>query len=333
MTIREIVENAILETYDKFEKEFGKGKEQVVEAIMQYIEENKIMGFTNNNGARENLRMHVNQRRMLIEMVEKYVEKVSEEQPNNRIRPLKYAVKETFNKYLRKSNSNEYACRVTIDAVMDYIENNDNHFTRDNNVRHILSQHYNQNNALREIVSYVVETMILTRKKENIKNYTIDNLYIYPETIKACEAQISSGKNAFAQVEDSRVITSETGTRGELAASSSIGLKRKGQEDAALIIVHPKNPEFKMLVVADGMGGYEQGEEASNLAVTYIKEWFEREETLKYFDDTQQVWANDMQRQLQIISDQITQRYRKAGSTFTAAMVGKEKTMVTNIGD
>lgn len=333
MTIKEIVENAIIETYDKFEKEYGKGREQVTAAVMQYIEDNKIMGFTNNNNARDNLKKYVTSKRMLIEMARKYVEKVSQERQDNRIRPLNYAVRETLNKYMEKSNSSEYAYRVTIDAIIDYIEKNENHFTRDNNARLVLAERYNQADALKEVIVSSIEGIILEHKKEQVSKYTVDNLQFYPETIKKCAPQILSGKTTFANVQDSRILSSETGKKGELAVSSSIGLKRKGQEDAALIIVHPKNPDFKLLVVADGMGGYEQGEDASNFTVNYIKEWFEKDDTLKYYANTTQEWAGDIQTRLQYISDQISQRYSKAGTTFTAAMVGKDKTMITNIGD
>lgn len=331
MTIREIVENVIFETYNEFENRNKTGNNQCVGAIIEYIRKNDEQYFSYGN-ARNDLKQYVTQRRMTMEMARKYVERVSKEPEINTIRPLRHAVKATYDALFSEFHNHEYAIKNTMDALIEYIESGDNNFPCDVISKEALNQHYKYENALREVISTAVQTIVIEHQ-QSVSKYTVDNLQIYPETIRECKPQILSGKTDFAYVHDSRILSSETGQKGELAASSSIGLKRKGQEDAALIIVHPKNPDFKLLVVADGIGGYEQGEEASNLAVTYIKEWFEREESLEYFDDTEQIWANDMQQQIQFINNTILQRFKEAGTTFVAAMVGKEKTMLANIGD
>ena len=41
-----------------------------------------------------------------------------------------------------------------------------------------------------------------------------------------------------------------------------------------LLIRDKNNPDFKMMVVADGMGGHKSGEIASNEIVERLKDWF-----------------------------------------------------------
>ena len=61
------------------------------------------------------------------------------------------------------------------------------------------------------------------------------------------------------------------------------GKVRTHNEDN-VIILNNKNNEF-ILAVADGMGGHKAGEVASNIAIEYIRESFEKLETLGKKED------------------------------------------------
>ena len=56
-----------------------------------------------------------------------------------------------------------------------------------------------------------------------------------------------------------------------LETKTDIGLIRKKNEDSALAIKHNKNQNIKLLIIADGMGGREHGEIASNYVVNSIE--------------------------------------------------------------
>ena len=59
-----------------------------------------------------------------------------------------------------------------------------------------------------------------------------------------------------------------------LHAVSTIGKKRENQEDTAIIMEHPDNPNLKLFAVCDGAGGYDKGEIASFYLAKKLEEWF-----------------------------------------------------------
>ena len=58
-------------------------------------------------------------------------------------------------------------------------------------------------------------------------------------------------------------------------AFSDVGRIAKNQEDSYYVGVHPENEEFKIMLVADGMGGELNGEKASNYVTSRMIKWFE----------------------------------------------------------
>ena len=57
-------------------------------------------------------------------------------------------------------------------------------------------------------------------------------------------------------------------------ASSSIGNVKLTQEDSVLLSEYPKNKDYKMLLVADGVGGSQNGGAASSYVAEEMLEWF-----------------------------------------------------------
>lgn len=119
---------------------------------------------------------------------------------------------------------------------------------------------------------------------------------------------------------------------GTLFATQDVGKKRKNQEDSVLILTHPDNEQFKILVVADGMGGGLSGEKASNYVVKEISKWFMNLPADAYYldEDIEKYLTKEIIR----ISDDIYIRYSgQAGSTLVGAVVTEKRTIIANVGD
>ena len=71
---------------------------------------------------------------------------------------------------------------------------------------------------------------------------------------------------------------------------TDIGLIRETNEDATLVLNHPKNKNVKLMLVADGMGGKEYGEIAANYVATSLSKWFSNKDikTLNDIEKTEQ---------------------------------------------
>lgn len=154
----------------------------------------------------------------------------------------------------------------------------------------------------------------------------IKNINIREENINKCREDVLSG----AQIKNSR---NEYSLDNELYAVSDVGKIRKNQEDSVVILKHPKNPNFKLIVVADGMGGHSMGEVASQFTVVETMKWFEGLDPNHYSNE--EALSNEFSSAISNISERLYNKYGnyKCGSTFTGAIVGENKTVIANVGD
>ena len=114
-------------------------------------------------------------------------------------------------------------------------------------------------------------------------------------------------------------------------ASSLIGKRKKTQEDSVLLIEHPNNRDFKMLVIADGVGGHGKGDEASSYTVRKILSWFERINP-KYFEESDRILSK-LEKELVKINVSLNSKKDRRATTFLCGIVGKKETIVASIGD
>lgn len=123
----------------------------------------------------------------------------------------------------------------------------------------------------------------------------------------------------------------------KMAATTGIGMIRGNQEDAVLLIEHPDNPDYKMMVVADGMGGVDNGEYASNYTTLQLADWFKRVDS-KRLEHIESGLSHECADEIKRISKDIAGEAKKRGvraigTTAVCAIFGKNQTLVENVGD
>ena len=119
---------------------------------------------------------------------------------------------------------------------------------------------------------------------------------------------------------------------GQIDLSVDRGYKthpERPQQDAALSII--KNENIFLNVIADGAGGSEKGEKASNKTVTELKKWFELLPD-ELFEDIN-IIIELLKQKINEIDTQITQKYEKSYTTVVLALTINDKTIIANIGD
>ena len=123
----------------------------------------------------------------------------------------------------------------------------------------------------------------------------------------------------------------------DMQAVTDIGKIRENQEDAILLMKAEKNPKFKMMVVADGVGGGESGEVASHITIDSLRQWFDNlsENDKKHFysniGELQEILTKEIKLNIHPKVQEKTDYY--GGSTLVCAIVGEKETLITNIGD
>ena len=123
---------------------------------------------------------------------------------------------------------------------------------------------------------------------------------------------------------------------GVCYATTAIGRVRLNQEDGVLLIKDENLPDFKMLAVADGMGGAKGGELASHIIIDSLKEWFKnlsQEEKQCYYTGVANL-QESLQEELNEISEVIFSQLKGlGGTTIVCAVVGENDTLIANVGD
>lgn len=142
-------------------------------------------------------------------------------------------------------------------------------------------------------------------------------------------------------------ILSERETHFELkqliaAAGQSVGRQRELNEDSMLALTstlagNSGDVPFGLYVVADGMGGHEYGEVASNVAVRTIANYVLR----KFHSYLFEIDASSPDESIQeILTESVTQAQRAiheaaegSGTTLTAALVLGQQITIAHVGD
>ncbi len=116
-----------------------------------------------------------------------------------------------------------------------------------------------------------------------------------------------------------------------MQAYMHIGKVRKAQEDSILLLSHPDNINFKLMALADGMGGLENGSLASNIALKEVLLWFEKIDGTLFYDFNK--LSNDLDNKLNDIDQKIRKKCGEGGTTISIAIIGEKNTLFVNVGD
>lgn len=173
----------------------------------------------------------------------------------------------------------------------------------------------------------------INQSKENIQNFDqkisqqtntkISNTKIYEKVINRCKEDIILGKQI-------KLMHSEYSLGDTMYATQDVGKRRNNQEDSVIILEHPLNNDFKLLAVSDGVGGNAGGELASSHIVAKLASWFENLNPNLY-NDIEQVKTSLNNMLPYILKD--LEAPKEASATLSAVIIGKDKTLITNIGD
>jgi len=267
---------------------------------------------------------------------------------------LENMIKKFLKKYIEE-NKLEYASTNLMYAIRKAVVEGDfSDFIEEDDVRSNIENTYknNLNEIKKDVVKQFVEKTIGSDEKiveigGDTYNFAgkwysfkeVLNLYV-EELIKEIDNEISNVNEYTENLNKikAEMITGLTHNKegsielANMQATTSIGNHRKNQEDAVLLTTHPNNSEFKLLVVSDGMGGGEKGEEASHFMVNEINNWFENLPE-EYFNDIENL-QELLKEKIKLISVEIAEKHDgKSGATIVASIVGKEKTIVANSGD
>lgn len=175
--------------------------------------------------------------------------------------------------------------------------------------------------------SFIDDAKALNEKLSQVATLARD-VQFYGRTINNCFFDVLSGRQLLNK-------RNEYALDGTLFASQDIGNKRYNQEDSVIILEHPKNPKFKLLAVADGMGGQDVGEIASSMTIKSISDWFVNLPPEMYH--AKEWLEKEFRDKVKAISLSIA-KYNKdnnvsSGCTFTGAIVADTRTIIAHVGD
>ena len=118
-----------------------------------------------------------------------------------------------------------------------------------------------------------------------------------------------------------------------MQACSNIGKQKNNQEDSYYIGYNPHNPDFKILIVADGMGGSQFGEIASNIAVKELMLWFDKLPSNEYYNKDNQYLSILLKQKVYEINRKIKETIIDGGTTLCVAIIKNNSILMGNIGD
>ena len=325
--------DSIYDTYLKYAKQSGEqdiGAKHAYSALNHLYKEGNYTAFTRENNSRLNLIKALDKSNPQAIILEQFLNLMKN--PQNKFKDSKLSIMQksilsTYNKY-----GKDHVLAAMYKLIND---NNYSGFTRgntlsNNNYRTNLQNNISPEEFYNAVLSGVVNTSISEHELDS--NLTqdveqtfpaISNFQTYP-SFNLCKQDIIHGIHPHH----------EEYNLDNMYACIDVGNIRSSQEDSVLLLQHPDNPKFKMLAVADGMGGYQYGEKASNMVLYEIMEWFENLDPRLFYNANTKTLQNLLSDKLIEINNRVCDTFLgRSGSTFVGAITTDKNTIVSNIGD
>ncbi|MCB2141112.1 Stp1/IreP family PP2C-type Ser/Thr phosphatase [bacterium] len=126
-----------------------------------------------------------------------------------------------------------------------------------------------------------------------------------------------------------------------ICVKTDIGLRRKNNEDAYLIVTNGQNvQDYGMLfAVADGMGGHAYGEVASKMACEGLAEYYKKKQSPGNGLDFHHSRLHHLIRTIRCTNNQIlrvserNQTLKNMGTTLSVLVLLKGKALIAHVGD
>lgn len=200
--------------------------------------------------------------------------------------------------------------------------------------RETLKNSFSPQDIINVVTSTIMDSIIKEKQSENATQRIstqyanqISNLQINSNVFNQCKQDILEGKQLLNK-------RSDYSLGNDLYASIDFGNKRENQEDSVIILNHPLNPNFKMLVVADGMGGMSDGEKASSYITACMTRWFESLNAQYFAEQNVNTLKQCFEQEIQSINQMLYATYnRSSSSTFVGAIVTEKETIISHVGD
>lgn len=251
------------------------------------------------------------------------------------------AVIMTYMKYdtlFAQGRTNFSGLEMTKNSILNAFENNDVRFTRDVDSQDISARQYINSyvqsmynvlgpNWKKDVYGQIVNdaSIEFASQFEIDKSKPIIVKKFFNSNLLKAKSIIKSGY--------ANGIKHTSGNTYGMYYCQDVGKVRKNQEDALLIMEHPKVKNLRLAIVSDGMGGLEAGEEASHIVVSAMKEWFENRVFNSNIINTVELYA-ELQSVITGISASVFKEYGgHTGATLTGAIIGDNKAIVMNVGD
>lgn len=326
-----ILNDALYSTYTKYSetsqgKNSNNGLEQIIGALTAYLNSNDTRYFSKANMGRKNIEKYIN-REELAEYLAEYFVQISRIKQTESAEELRLGLQIMG---MNQKKAVEQIKKCMLGEISEFKGTDLSYVTRA--VCSVYSKiEMNQREEEEKAAVKKIEASVDPK-------YGVKNLKVNTGLVNYCREEVLSGRQIAIQNELKEKSLSARARReynldNEMTAVTDIGIQRSKQQDSIVMLYHPQNPKYKLLVVADGMGGTVDGDKASQEITKQMTLWFESLNPDMMLDRNARILQEEWTKKLNEIHSEILRTTPDSGSTFVGAIVGENTTTIAGVGD